>query len=115
MSDEVLLILINLFVVPALVELYNLVRNQFGFDPSKFHLTIVLSIVAVALSFVVGEDFFSGLPPFQDNILLFLAAVIQGIGSLIGAAVLLYNIIYDKFFDAIGGRVKLFAYRLRSR
>ena len=115
MSDELLLIIINLFVVPALVELYNLVRNRFGYDPSKFHLTIVLSIVAVALSYVVGENFFSGLPPFQDGILLFLAAVIQGIGSLIGAAVLIYNLLYDKFFDAIGKRIKLFAYRLRSR
>ncbi len=113
MSEEFLLILINFLVVPLLVELYRLIVNQFNFTPSKFHITIVLSAVAVALSFVAGEDFFSGLPDFSESILLWIAAVVQGVGELIGAAVLLYNLLYDKFFDAIGARFKLFAYRLK--
>ena len=74
MSEEFVLILINFLVIPLLVELYNLVRNQFNFQPSKFHISIVLTAVAVALSFVFGEDFFSGLPSFQDGILEFITS-----------------------------------------
>jgi len=114
MSEEYVLILINFLIVPLLVELYKLIVNQFKFKPSKFHISIVLSVVAVALSYAFGEDFFAGLPPFQDNILEFVVALINGIGALVGAAVLLYNTLYDKFFDAIGARVRLFAYRLRK-
>ncbi len=115
MSDEALLLLINFLIVPLLVELYKLIVNQFNYKPSKFHVSIFLSVVAVALSYVFGEDFFAGLPPFQDGILEFAIAVINGLGALAGVALLLYHTLYDKFFDAIGGRVKLFAYRLRSR
>ena len=115
MSEELVLILINILVIPLLVELYNLVRNQFNFQPSKFHISIVLTAVAVALSLFFGDDFFAGLPPFQDNILEFVVAFINGLGALAGVALLLYHTLYDKFFDAIGGRVKLFAYRLKKR
>jgi hypothetical protein len=113
MSDELVLILINILVIPLLVELYNLVRNQFNFQPSKFHISIVLTAVAVAISLFFGEDFFAGLPSFQDGILEFAIAVINGLGALAGVALLLYHTLYDKFFDVIGQRVKLFAYRLR--
>lgn len=114
MSEEYVLILINFLIVPLLVELYKLFVNQFDFKPSKFHVTIVLSVVAVALSYVFGRDFFAGLPPFGDNFFEWLVALIYGIGALVGAAVILYNTLYDKFFDAIGERIKLFAYRLKK-
>jgi hypothetical protein len=115
MSEEFVLILINFLVIPLLVELYRLIVNQFNFKPSKLHITIVLSAVAIALSYTFGEDFFAGLPPFGDNFFEWLVAFIDGVGALIGAAVILYNTLYDKFFDAIGSRVKLFSYRLRKR
>ncbi len=113
MSEEYVLILINFHIVPLLVELYRLLVNQIGFKPGKIHITAVLSAVAVALSYAFGGDFFAGLPPFSDNFLEFAVAFIDGLGALIGAAVILYNVLYDKFFDAIGAKVKLFAYRLR--
>lgn len=115
MSDEVLSLLINLFIIPLLVELYNLIRNQFNFQPSKFHISIVLTAVAIALSYIFGGDFFAGLPPFKDGILEFAVALIDGLGALAGAALLLYHTLYDKFFDAIGQRLRLFSYRLRKR
>ncbi len=116
MSEEYVLILINFLIVPLLVEFYNLIVNiAKGWKPSKLHITIVLSAVAIALSYVFGDDFFAELPPFGDNFFEWLVALIDGVGALVGAAVLLYNTLYDKFFDAIGSRVKLFSYRLRSR
>ncbi len=116
MSEEYVLILINFLIVPLLVELYNLIVNLAkGWKPSKLHITIVLSAVAIALSYVFGEDFFAGLPPVDDNFFEWLVALVDGIGALIGAAVILYNTLYSRFFDAIGKRLKLFAYRLRKR
>ena len=109
--SETLLFIISFILVPALVEIYKLIVSQFNWKPGKLHITIVLSVVAVALAYLFGEDPFATLPPIGDNFLLWFASIIQGIGNLIGAAVLLYNLIFDKFMDAIGERFELFAYR----
>lgn len=108
MSEEYLLILINLIVVPLLVQLYKLAVNQFGWTPGRIHISAVLSVVAVGLSYVFGQDFFAGLPPFSNNFLEFALALFEGLGALVGAAVLLYNVLTDKFFDGIKARFKSF-------
>ena len=109
--SETLLFLISFILVPALAEIYKLIVSYFEWKPGKLHITIVLSVVAVVLAYLFDEDPFAALPPIGDNPLLWFASLIQGLGNLIGAAVLLYNILFDKFMDAIGERFALFAYR----
>jgi hypothetical protein len=112
MSDELLLLIINLIVIPLLVEAYKLILNYWkSFKPTKLHISIVLTVVAFGLSLFVGKDYFAGLPPIGDNFMAWLAVLVESLGTLVGATVLIYNILWDKFFDAIGKRFTLFAYR----
>ena len=115
MSEEFVLILVNMILVPLLVQLYKWIVKTFGWKPGKLHVSIVLSAIAIALTYVFGEDFFAGLPSFSENFFEWLVAFIDGVGALIGASVLLYNTIADKFFDGIRARFVSFGRRLLGK
>lgn len=112
MSEEYVLIFINIIVVPALVLVYKYLVNKRNWIPGEIHLSVVFSVIALALSYAFGQDFFAGLPPLSGNLLEFVAAFIEGLGALVGAALLLYNVISDKFFDGIKSRLRSFGRRL---
>ncbi|MHA2274256.1 MAG: hypothetical protein ACXAC2_00715 [Candidatus Kariarchaeaceae archaeon] len=115
MSEEFVLILVNMLLVPLLVQLYKFLVSKVGWKPGKLHISIVLSAVAVSLSYFFGEDFFASLPPFSENFFEWLVAFVDGLGALLGASVLLYNAIADKFFDGIRARFVSFGRRLLGK
>ncbi len=107
--------LITLAVVPILAEVYRLLVVKLVFVPSKFHMTIAISLISLLLSLLFSPGLFVGLPPIDVNFMAFLEGLVAAIGLLVGTAKIIYDILWDRIFDAIAkAGVKPLAYRLEG-
>jgi len=114
--SETLMFLVTFFVVPALAELYKFLVNKIRWKPGKIHISIALTAIAIGLTYALGGDFFGVLPPIADNVFLWLARLIDGIGDLLGASLFLYNVIYDLLMNAIADKAPrgILSYRVKE-
>jgi len=104
---------VTLILVPILGEILKLLSVQFGYKPTKFVMMLFLSGAALGLASVFNLDLFRTLPSMGDGFLAWLEALVFVVGSLIGLAKIIYDMVWDKVFDRLAkGGYSLLAYRL---
>ena len=112
------LYLIVFVIAPILTEVWKLILNaaQDKYKVGKIHASVMVTVFAVILSYLFGDQMLGNLPPVGDNFILWLDALLDAVVGLLGLATIIYNLLWDRVFDGLAlGEINFVLFKIRLR